>query len=185
MACGRRESTGLANSRLDRRENAVIEIQVLQSDELHIWKKLRLEALADAPYAFGETLEEAKQRTDKEWEDSLLDCDGKLLIAKYDGFEVGMARVRRSPNAPSSSGLHSMWVSPSARSKGVGKALMNAAVAWAGEAGVNDMVLYVTRGNDAAKRLYLASGFVETGELQPLRSNPDIQMEAMAKRFSR
>ena len=28
----------------------VIEIQVLQSDELHIWKKLRLEALADAPY---------------------------------------------------------------------------------------------------------------------------------------
>ena len=51
-----------------------------------------------------------------------------------------------------------MWVSPSARSKGVGKALMNAALAWAGEAGVNDMVLYVTRGNDAAKRLYSRIG---------------------------
>ena len=163
----------------------VIEIQVFRSDELQIWKKLRLEALADAPHAFGDTLEEAKQRTDKELEGSLLDCDGKLFIAKYDGFEVGMARVSRSPSDSSSSGLYSMWVSPSARSKGVGKALMNAALAWAGEAGVNDMVLYVTRGNDAAKRLYLASGFVETGELQPLRSNPNIQMEAMAKRIPR
>jgi len=83
----------------------VIEIQVFRSDELQIWKKLRLEALADAPHAFGDTLEEAKQRTDKELEGSLLDCDGKLFIAKYDGFEVGMARVSRSPSDSSSSGL--------------------------------------------------------------------------------
>jgi GNAT superfamily N-acetyltransferase len=110
----------------------VIEIQVLRSDELHIWKKLRLEALAEAPYAFGDTIEEAQQRTDKEWESSLLEGDGKLFIAKYDGSPVGMVRVRRSPNAGSSSGLYSMWVSPSARSKGIGKALMNAALAWAG-----------------------------------------------------
>ena len=163
----------------------MIEIQVLRSDELHIWKKLRLEALAEAPYAFGDTIEEAQQRTDKEWESSLLEGDGKLFIAKYDGSPVGMARVRRSPNAASSSGLYSMWVSPSARSKGIGKALMNAALAWAGVAGVDEMVLYVTQGSDAAKRLYLASGFVETGELQPLRSSPDIQMEAMAKRIPR
>jgi ribosomal protein S18 acetylase RimI-like enzyme len=163
----------------------VIEIQVLQSQDLHIWKELRLEALADAPHAFGDTLEEARQRTDKEWEGSLLDCDGRLFIAKYDGSAVGMARVRRSPNAPSSSGLYSMWVSPTARFRGVGKALMDAALAWAGEAGVGEMVLCVTQGNDAAKRLYLASGFVETGELQPLRSNPHIQMEVMAKRIPR
>jgi ribosomal protein S18 acetylase RimI-like enzyme len=163
----------------------VIEIQVLRPDELHIWKQLRLEALSDAPYAFGDTLEQVKTWSDRQWEDAFLEGDGELIIAKYDRSPVGMARVRRFSNAPSSAGFYSMWVRPAARAKGIGKALMNAALAWAATAGVDEMRLYVAQGNDAAKRLYLASGFVETGELRPLRSNPAMQMEAMVKRLRR
>jgi ribosomal protein S18 acetylase RimI-like enzyme len=163
----------------------VIEIQVLRPDELHIWKKLRLEALADAPYAFGDTLQDVQAWTDEQWKDSFLVGNGELLVAKYGGESVGMARVRRAPKVPSSAGLYSMWVRPVARAKGIGMALVNAAIAWAVAAGFDEMLLYVAQGNDAAKRLYVASGFVETGELRPLRSNPCIQMEAMVKPLSR
>ena len=162
----------------------MIEIRTLQANELYIWRTLRLKALANTPDAFGDTLDQAKQRTDKEWRESLLQNEGKLFIAEYSGTPVGMARVSRSPNNPSASGLYSMWVDPSARAKGVGKALMEAALSWAEEAGVDEMALFVTQGNERAKRLYLAAGFLETGALRPLRSNCDRQMEEMTKHIS-
>jgi ribosomal protein S18 acetylase RimI-like enzyme len=162
----------------------MVEIRFLKSGELLIWVKLRLEALADAPEAFGDTVDQAKLRSDEEWRESLLDRDGSLLVA-FDGqLPVGMARVARSQETESSAGLYSMWVAPSARRNGVGRALMDAAVVWAELQRVDEMVLFVAQGN-GAKRLYLRTGFVETGRLRPLRSNPEVQMEEMVRRISR
>ena len=108
----------------------MVEIRFLKSGELPIWVKLRLEALADAPEAFGDTVHQAKLRSDEEWRESLLDRDGSLLVA-FDGqLPVGMARVARSEETESSAGLYSMWVAPSARRNGVGRALMDAQ--WSG-----------------------------------------------------
>ena len=162
----------------------MVEIRFLKSGELLIWVKLRLEALADAPEAFGDTVDQAKLRSDEEWRESLLDRDGSLLVA-FDGqLPVGMARVARSEETESSAGLYSMWVAPSARRNGVGRALMDAAVVWAELQRVDEMVLFVAQGN-GAKRLYLRTGFVETGRLRPLRSNREVQMEEMVRRISR
>jgi len=162
---------------------SVLEIRILKSEELHIWVRLRLDALADAPGAFGDTVGQAKRRSDEEWRGSLLDNDGSLLIAFEDERPVGMARVGRLKENPTASGLYSMWVAPAARRNGVGKALLDAAFIWAEERGVDEMILFVTQGNDGAKRLYLRSGFVETGRLRPLRSNLEVQMEEMVKRI--
>ena len=65
--------------------------------------------------------------------------------------------------------LVSMWTAPAARGKGVGAALVDAVIEWADGRAVE---LWVTRGNDAALRLYERCGFVETGDHQPLPSDP-------------
>jgi ribosomal protein S18 acetylase RimI-like enzyme len=62
----------------------------------------------------------------------------------------------------------SMWTGPAHRGKGVGSALLHAAVAFAEGAPV---FLSVTDGNDDARRLYERHGFVATGLIEPLRSN--------------
>lgn len=162
----------------------MVRIRILDASELNLWTTLRLAALADAPDAFGDTAEQALRRTEKEWQDSLLTIDGELYIAEHDGFPIGMARVSRSTSRSSSSGLYSMWVAPSARGKGVGEMLIEAAFAWAAKVGVDKMELLVTQENDSARRLYLAKGFVDTERLRQLRPGSELRMQAMTKRLS-
>ena len=69
-----------------------------------------------------------------------------------------------------------MWTSPPHRGAGIGRALLDAAVAFAGGA---DVVLSVTDGNDAARRLYERYGFVATGYTEPLRSNAALQIREL------
>jgi len=65
-----------------------------------------------------------------------------------------------------------MWVSPAQRRAGTAGKLVEAVVGWAHAIDAASVDLWVTRGNDAAVRLYEAAGFRETGEHQPLPSNP-------------
>jgi ribosomal-protein-alanine N-acetyltransferase len=54
-------------------------------------------------------------------------------------------------------------VVPGARRRGLGAALMQAALARAAEAGAREMFLEVAEGNEAARRLYGALGFAGVG----------------------
>ncbi len=65
-----------------------------------------------------------------------------------------------------------MWVSPAQRRMGVAARLVDAVVEWARETGATTVALWVTRGNDAAERLYETQGFHLTGDHQPLPSDP-------------
>lgn len=165
----------------------MIQVRRLHPDEWPLWKALRLEALAEAPNAFGATMDETRQRGDDEWRAfiAMHDGCGGVFMAEHEGIRVGMARVLRSPSDPPSCGLYGMWVAPHARRKGVGRALMEAAFAWALEAGVDEMALSVTLGNENAKRLYRAVGFVETGVREPLRPGFDLEEEGMVNRTFR
>ena len=127
------------------RQNAVVRIRALQPDELSAWTTLRVEAIADAPDAFGDTLEHAGNRTQKEWHELLFSFDGKLLIAELDGVAAGMCRVARLKGDLSFSGLYSMWVASHARSLGVGKALVAEALHWAVLSETRGMMLSVTQ----------------------------------------
>jgi RimJ/RimL family protein N-acetyltransferase len=58
-----------------------------------------------------------------------------------------------------------MMVAPSWRRRGVGSALMEAAIAWGRRAGVEKLELAVYPDNDAARALYTKFGFREEGRL--------------------
>src|SRR5690606_32822621 len=107
--------------------------------------------------------------------------DGQALLAEQYGRPVGMVRVRSSDsNDPSRVNVFAMWVEPSARGRGVGRGLIEAAIEWVKSRGASQVVLHVTEGNKRAMRLYRSVGFVETGESEPLRHGSDLRVLAMA-----
>jgi ribosomal protein S18 acetylase RimI-like enzyme len=77
--------------------------------------------------------------------------------------------------------LVSMWVRPSARGLGAGKALVEAAAAWAKANDFGALFLWVTESNTSARRLYEGCGFTPTGMRQPLPSDPALTEIAMSR----
>lgn len=146
-------------------------------DNWEAWRDVRLEALRDAPTAFGSTYENQVGRTEQQWRDRLHPANGLTCLSMLDDRIVGMAAGH--PEGDGVIELISMWVSPDARRRGVGDALVDEVVRWAREQHADAVELWVTRGNDPAERLYARHGFLRTGAVQPLPSDPALDEMAM------
>jgi RimJ/RimL family protein N-acetyltransferase len=92
------------------------------------------------------------------------DPDAAVLVAVDGGEVVGRLSVARDPH-PASAHVADlgMMVAASRRRRGVGRALLEAAVAWAREAGVRKLELHVFPWNEAALGLYESFGFRRVG----------------------
>jgi ribosomal protein S18 acetylase RimI-like enzyme len=141
-----------------------------------------MQALADSPDAFRETIDGAEHRAESQWVTSAAtatQADRRLLLAERDARPVGMAVILVSASDPREANLYAMWVEPAARRLGLGRALLNAAIAWAETKGLSRVILRVTEGNDAARQLYREVGFVETGTRESLRPGSHLQVQVM------
>lgn len=101
------------------------------------------------------------------------------MLAEVNGAPSGLAWVRVAEDAPAVAHLYQMWVAPERRRQGVGRALLDAAVRWAREAGARAVALDVTVGNSEAARLYERAGFVPTGDSKPLRPGSTLQSRSL------
>jgi len=77
-----------------------------------------------------------------------------------------------------------MWVAPDCRGQGVGRALLDAAVAWARSAGADALMLDVTVSNSPAVHLYEQAGFVPAGNPKPLRPGSPLQSRSLRLSFT-
>ncbi len=147
----------------------VIEIRVLSPDDWAIWRQLRLAALTEAPYAFACRLEDWQGTGDTEarWRARLAIPDSHHVAATLNDQMIGMASGV-STSQDDVVKLMSMWVSPAARGRGVGDALVREIERWARSIGARIMRLNVTDDNAGASALYLHHGFKGTGELADL-----------------
>ncbi len=147
-------------------------VRRIRANEWRDLRWVRLEALADAPYAFKAIHAEELIFPDAEWQRrAAAGADGRAsatFLAELNGAIVGLVGAHL-PRGDGMVELVSMWASPVARGAGVGAALVAAVVDWADTAVVE---LWVTRGNDPAVRLYERCGFEVTGDFQPLPSDP-------------
>jgi ribosomal protein S18 acetylase RimI-like enzyme len=145
-------------------------IRTLHPDDWPVYRDLRLRALAEAPYAFCGTFAEESQRTDDAWAARLAAPalgayqQGWPFAAQLDGTPVGLSWVKMEGAAAS---LYQVWVAPEARGRGVGAALLDAAITWARARKANALHLSVTSGDGAAARLYRRAGFVDVGAPTP------------------
>lgn len=163
-----------------------IVVRRIAAGEGRLLRDVRLAALADAPSAFGSTYAGEVGRSDEEWEErarlgSVGGARATFFAVREDGRVVGLAGGYRDDEAPGDVHLVSMWADPVARRSGVGRALVQAVVDWATETGADVVRLWVTRGNDAAHALYLRMGFEDTGDVQPLPSDPCKDEIAMTR----
>jgi ribosomal protein S18 acetylase RimI-like enzyme len=156
---------------------ALAEVRRVREEEWQALRDTRLRALADAPTAFGTTHAEAVARPDAWWRQRAADAaagrEQAMFLAWEHGKPVGIAGAFREGSICN---VISMWTDPQRRGGGIGRALLEAAVTFAGD---GEIVLSVTEGNDAARRLYERFGFVATGFTEPLRSNTALQIHEL------
>jgi GNAT superfamily N-acetyltransferase len=157
----------------------VISVRRIRPDDAALLERVRLAALLDTPSAFGSTHAAESGRPVAEWEArAAAGAKGhdRVTFFALDGDDVvGLVGGYREDGVTH---LVSMWTDPEARRTGVGRALVQAVLDWAED----DVHLWVTRGNDAAHALYERMGFVETGDHQPLPSDPCKDEVRMVRR---
>lgn len=151
-------------------------VRRVRAGEGPVLKAVRLAALTDSPSAFGSSYAAEVGQPDDDWTlRAELGAAGQHSITFFaivDGSVVGLVAAYRPDAAAPVVELVSMWVSPAQRRAGIAAELVDAVVRWAHSTGATTVELWVTRGNDAALRLYEAAGFRLTGTHQPLPSDP-------------
>jgi GNAT superfamily N-acetyltransferase len=151
-------------------------VRRVRSDEGDVLRDIRLAALQESPAAFGSSYEAEAAGAQSDWAERARSgaegVDRVTFFAVLDGHVVGLVGGYRPDPSGSDAELVSMWTSPAARRAGVGRALVNAVVEWAREVAATRLCLWVTRGNEPAQRMYESIGFRETGDCQPLPSDP-------------
>jgi GNAT superfamily N-acetyltransferase/SAM-dependent methyltransferase len=158
----------------------VLVIRALGPDEWRIFRGLRLEALEESPDAFGSTLQRERDADDASWRGWLTgegwNADLTAFVAEDDGTPAGISVCARFHDEPPAAHLFAMWVRPSSRGLGMGRALVAAAVERARSLGVDELLLRVTDTNDAAVGLYTSCGFVGTADPpEPLHEGSAVQ----------
>lgn len=130
------------------------------------------------PGAFGADYEATAQRPDAWWisclEAALTDPSRTLWFAEEDGRLIGMAGAYPEQD-PANVDVTSMYVVPSERGKGIGRALLGAVV---GEQTGKEVRLCVNGDQTRAVRLYERFGFVALAETPLTRENgePYVQL---------
>jgi RimJ/RimL family protein N-acetyltransferase len=150
----------------------VTSIERINPSQWRLLRDLRLSALLDSPGAFGQSYEDAVGQPEAEWKQtaeaaSQGDRRAWFIARNETGEAVGIVQARRRP--PDDCLLFSMWVAPSARLAGAGRALVEAVSAWGGEWGAKRVVLWVVAGNEPAMRFYDRIGF------RTQRDGPDAE----------
>ena len=160
-------------------------VRPFEAHEWRIYRELRLRALADSPDSFARTFAEEEGRTDDEWAQLLARSTSSPssfpVIAEQAMRPVGIAYGQIEAEDAELAHLFSMWVEPSARRSGVGRALVEAVASWARSKRARRLVLRVTESNALAVRLYEQTGFTATAEVVPLRLGSALQARTMLR----
>jgi ribosomal protein S18 acetylase RimI-like enzyme len=162
----------------------MVEVREAGPDDWLIMRDVRLAALRDTPYAFASTYEREALFTEADWQ---------LRASARNNFLAYLPELGAVPagiaagieDGPGVFELVSMWVRPQARGRAVGAALVVAVMDWARARDAPALHLWVTENNKPARRLYERCGFTQTGERQPLPSNPHLAEIGMTRPVAR
>lgn len=140
-------------------------------------RELRIQALSEAPAAFGSTLQRELDRTPAEWTSWLSPAATYLLEAGT--TPRGIAAGVPDATDPSVVWLMAMWLHPDLRGSGAADLLVEAVLSWATNVGAERIRLDVIAGNDAAIGLYQRFGFRPTGytTIRARDGATELQME--------
>jgi ribosomal protein S18 acetylase RimI-like enzyme len=146
--------------------------------------RARLRALQDAPGAFGSTYAKEARLADEDWARRVAQWTGETstaFLALDAGAACGIAAGYLDADDATRAELVSMWVAPSHRRSGVGRALVGAVLAWARTRGARTLLLLVTCTNEGAIAFYERLGFTMTGRTKPYPNDPAVTEYEMSR----
>jgi len=142
----------------------------LGPDDWEDFRDIRLRSLADAPDAFGSTLEREQSFGDADWRRRL----GVPVYAVDDPRPVALGGTFDHAGTPH---VWGMWTDPTHRCRGHARRILDALIPPGTSARLDVNVT-----NGAARTAYERYGFVGTGRLEPLRPGSDQRTELMVLR---
>ena len=134
-------------------------------------RELRLEAMRLNPLAFTADLAETEARPAEDW-DAIAERGGMsttspqvIVVAESGGELVGMTGVwtPTQPKLAHSGSIWGVYAREAARGRGIGEAMVRAALDWARERALVTVRLSVVATNHSAKRCYERCGFTVYG----------------------
>lgn len=140
-----------------------------------ILREIRLQALREAPVAFGSTYEREMARTTSDWQRWI--SSGVTFILYESAGPRGLVAGRRDEADAAVVHLMAMWVHPANRGSGGAGNLVSAVVGWAQSEGAELVRLKVIEGNDRARHFYERMGFCPTGQRQVRERDGLIEIE--------
>jgi RimJ/RimL family protein N-acetyltransferase len=147
-----------------------MEIRELLAEDAERYQALCLEGLQDEPTAFLSSQAEEAEYTLEFVASRLNSADGSFTLGAFsDEILVGLVGLFRKRHAKEdhNSVVWGMYVEPSHRGQGLGRALLEAALSRArGIDGLSAVHLAVNEANPVARRLYESLGF-ETWGIEP------------------
>lgn len=162
----------------DRHERSAL-VRPAGREDWPLLRAIRLEALVDAPEAFGSTYDGATRLSSHQWR-SMIERS-RYFLAERDGEVVGMVSGGFNDRHPGTHWLYGLYVTPPARGSGAAASLVEAVVAWARGQGASELYLHVTSIAERARAFYDKVGFRPTGERFAMDRDPELIMVTLKK----
>ena len=148
---------------------SVIKLKLSEAVRL---REIRLQALKDAPYAFGADFQKESEKDLNYWQDYLNNTN--WCIAVDNGRDIGLLAVDLADaDRGSDCWLSSWWIDKNYRGQGVSKLMLQWLDQLCVEKGWHKQGLGVWPENEAAIAVYLKLGFVKGEKPLQSRSRPD------------
>lgn len=144
-------------------------IRLLEHGDVDAFVELRRRALLDSPLAFAASPADDFAASAEAVRVQLAQAPEWVIVGAFEPVLVGAVGLFRDRHVKAAHKAHiwGMYVESSSRGRGLGRALLDAAIAHArGLAGVNVVRLGVSEKASEARRLYERAGFVSWG-LEP------------------
>jgi len=159
--------------------DAPVTTRRIESADWSALRAIRLEALTEAPEAFGSTLQGALRLSARQWRHKV--ATTVYFLAERDGDVVGMVSGGFNDNLPGTYWLYGMYVTPAARGGEAAQLLVEAVAAWARGNGAREIYLHVASGVPRARAFYVKNGFTATGEPFTMERDASVTMQTMIK----
>jgi len=139
-----------------------VHLRLATTGDVDALRDLRLQAMADAPDCFTSSYQREAARTPADWARWLAPGATFLIESLPLGPAALVAGVPDEAD-PEVVHLAAMWVHPSLRRRGAGRALVEAVLGWAATVGASTVRLHVMAGNVPGRLLYERCGFCASG----------------------
>jgi RimJ/RimL family protein N-acetyltransferase len=146
----------------------MVTIRRIHLDEYERYKKIRIESLKEAPYAFSTRYKDAIKRSDKEWIEQAnalaLGSEKSAFFAFENRKAIGLCALYKNTTDKDACEIVQVWINPSWRGKGIAKDLLDNALMWAKENGFARIAAEVHYYNERAIRFFEKCGFARLAE---------------------